>query len=112
MTKPTQDELKTFVSNNVIINQSMLVDELLKKEIFSYEDIANLYSNDNDNDTEDYQEILEWWLCDNWLLEKLEEQGEPILKTDYHNYWGRTCSGQAIYLDSVIETIYSDIKIK
>ena len=56
------------------------------------------------------QEIFEWWVVTDWLLDRLEEQGEPVLRTDFGNWWGRTCTGQAILLDSVIETIYINLK--
>lgn len=60
------------------------------------------------NDEMEACEIYEWWIVDQWLEEQLEKQGECILKTDYQNYWGRQCTGQAIALDSVIEKIYTD----
>ena len=121
-----QEKLKDFINNNIIACQSYLVDEMLKKEIFSYDDIVNLCLTDEQLKKyygyegkgeieearyrgEDMQEIFEWWLCDDWMLEKLEERGEPILKTDFGSWWGRTCTGQAILLDSVIENIYNSL---
>lgn len=56
------------------------------------------------------QEIFEWWTASKWLLNRLEEQGEPILKTDFGEWWGRTTTGQAILLDYVIEKIYKELK--
>lgn len=56
------------------------------------------------------QEIMEWWLCSDWLLEKLQARGEPVLHTDYGDWWGRTCTGQSIILDGVIEDIYVAMK--
>jgi hypothetical protein len=54
------------------------------------------------------QEIFEWWLVTGWLLAKLEAHGEPVLYTDYGKWWGRTTTGQAVYIDHVIEEIYSE----
>lgn len=124
MKKPTQEELRDFVSREVYINQTMLVNELLEKDIFNYPaDIYNLTKTDKQlkdegyedieearNNGEDMQEIFEWWICSDWLIERLEEKGEPILKTDNGDWWGRTCTGQAILLDSVIEEIYTGMK--
>ena len=136
--EPTQNELSTFVNNNVMTYQSMLVDHLLEKEIFSYDEITNLYEykcpqcghGDIDEqsfaadegykcpsceecfDTEpesESQEIYEWWIVNEWLLDKLEEKGEPVLRTDYGNWWGRTTTGQAIMLDWVIAVIYKTL---
>ncbi len=57
------------------------------------------------------QDILEWWLITEWLAEKLEAQGEPVLEWGNNHYWGRTCSGQAILLDGVITSICRDMGI-
>ena len=58
---------------------------------------------------EEPQDVLEWWTVDSWMARKLREQGEVILDTDWESWWGRTCSGQAIHLDSVIEAIYKSL---
>jgi hypothetical protein len=134
------EKAKKIDENHVYVCQTTLVDDLLNKNIFSYDDIINLYDErqieelekakeklydlldkeDDDNkaaeieeqidelsltiDTlrDEPQEIYEWWVVSNWLAEKLEEKGEPILKNEYGIWWGRTCTGQAIYIDDVI----------
>ncbi len=55
------------------------------------------------------KEIYEWWLVSDWLLAKLKEHGEPILENEYGSWWGRTCTGQAIFLDVVIAQIYREM---
>lgn len=65
---------------------------------------------DNSSTLENDQvEVLEWWTVDDWMKDKLIEQGEAVLVNDYGNWWGRACSGQAIFLDPVIERIYSSL---
>jgi hypothetical protein len=54
-------------------------------------------------------EPLEWWLVTPWLLDKLREAGEPVIDNEYGEWWGRTCSGQSITLDCVIEDIASKV---
>jgi len=126
MDSTKQEELKKFVSNNVFACQSMLVGELLKTEFFQYDDIVNLYKTRQMLKDEGYktdeeidrarddgagdQEIYEWWVVDSWLLDKLEAAGEPVLRTDFGDWWGRTCTGQAILLDGVIVKIYDGLK--
>jgi hypothetical protein len=46
-TKPTQQELDTFVNNHVYMNQTMLVEYLLQSDIpdFTYEEIINFAYN-------------------------------------------------------------------
>lgn len=54
-------------------------------------------------------DVLEFWLVSDWLAYHLEKQGE-IIATDFYGLtvWGRTCSGQAILLDSVICNIFDE----
>lgn len=58
---------------------------------------------------EDCQEIFEWWFVSQWLYEQLREAGEPVIDSDYGYLWGRTCTGQAIALDNVIENIFDNL---
>ena len=50
-------------------------------------------------------DVLEWWLVDSWLAERLQQQGEVVIEEYGCYWWGRSTSGQAIYLDSVIQSI-------
>lgn len=51
------------------------------------------------------QEIFEWWIVSSYLYSKLKEHNEPVIEWGNNCYWGRTCSGQSILLDSVISSI-------
>ena len=57
------------------------------------------------------QEIYEYWIVSPWLGEKLRDKGEPVLERWSGWIWGRTCTGQAILLDSVISSICYDMGI-
>ena len=57
------------------------------------------------------QEIFEWWAVSRWLAAKLGEYNEPILDFGNNYYWGRTCTGQSIVLDGVINNIAKDLGI-
>ena len=134
-----QDECQKIVEREVIYNQTSVVNHLLDRENdlgFDWDSIENLYiptcykcghinmiasecdgcteCNDDEDDNGYYdsevQEILEWWLVTEWFSEKLAKKGEPILRADGSFYWGRTTSGQAIYIDSVIKDIVKDLK--
>ena len=48
---------------------------------------------------------MEWWLIDSWLAERLKAQGEVIIEEYGCYWWGRQSSGQAIYMDGVIQEI-------
>jgi hypothetical protein len=56
-------------------------------------------------DFEEHPEIYQWFSCDSYVLSKLEEIGECTLNG---SYWGRTCCGQAIYLDYNIQQLAFD----
>jgi len=122
--EPTRQELLEFVKPEVIMCQSSLVDMLLGKEIdgIGYDEIVNLEKTEQElldegytqeqidnGDAQPDKEIYEWWSCSGWLLDKLQERGEPILRTDYGDWWGRCCTGQAIALDRVIADIYKEL---
>jgi len=70
--------------------QTSLVNKMLENGMASYDEIENLYL---DEENEEPQEIFEWWQIDTWLAKHLQRNNEPILNTDYGIYWGRTCRG-------------------
>jgi len=100
--KITQQEFEKRLNGDIFTNQSLLVEMLLSKEVVSIDDVVNLY-----NDEDEPQEVYEWWVVSDWLLDELEKAGQPVLKTDYENWWGRTSSGQSIIFDEVIQKIYN-----
>ena len=99
----TQDNCRRLVDNHVYSNVSYLVQELSGDEKYSdelFEVRARL--------TDDYpEEALEHWLVSEWLAKRLLEEGEMVVEFLGLIIWGRTTSGQAIYIDSVIEDIYN-----
>ena len=101
-----QEALRKFVDEEVYTCQSSLVEEALKNEFFTLDDVENIYSME---DPGEIQEIYEWWLVSDWLVVALRKHGEPLLYNDYGAWWGRTCSGQAIYMDGVMEKIYNEV---
>jgi uncharacterized protein YozE (UPF0346 family) len=107
-----RDYIKARISELIAAAQGYLVEELLKKDIFSYDDIINLYlepHEDYEDVNEGYQEIFEWYLIDNkWFADKLIESNEPVLKNEFGTWWGRTCSGQSIELDPTFWIIFQE----
>jgi len=79
--------------------------EDLEEEIINIErDIDDLSRLDQEP-----QEIFEWWMVSNFLARKLRKKGQPVIMGE--QLWGRTCSGQAIYMDSVMMEICGDLEI-
>lgn len=117
--EPSHEMLQTFANQYVISCQTALVEKLLENGTFEIEEVENLYHSKeemleqgySEEESEDPtpQEIYEWWLVDNWLAEQLEKHNEPLIKNDYGTWWGRTCTGQSVALDSVIKTIFVEL---
>lgn len=82
------------VQNCVLKNQSTVIEEMIRANLISEE---HLYPFADD--------VMEWWLIDSWLAERLKEQGEVIIEEYGCYWWGRQSSGQAIYMDYVIQRI-------
>ena len=101
-----QEALREFVDEEIYTCQSSLVEEALKNDFFSLDDVENLYSIDYPGGIQD---IFEWWVVSEWLVIKLCKLGEPVLRNNFGTWWGRTCRGQAIFLDGVIEKIYNEV---
>ena len=99
----TQDNCRRLVDNHVYSNVSYLVQELSEDDKYEnelFEVRARL--------TDGYpEEALEHWIVSDWLGKRLLEQGEMVIDFMGLTIWGRTTSGQAICIDSVIEDIYN-----
>ena len=87
-----------LVENCVLTNQTAVVDEMLNKNLLPEEYIYPFLG-----------DVMEWWLIDSWLAERLKEQGEVIIEEYGCYWWGRQSSGQAIYMDYVIQRICGGI---
>ena len=85
-----------IVDREILYEQGYVINELLRVNESLWDTIAN---------TEEYDEVLEWWLVTPYIAELLKGNGEVIL-ADYDCYWwGRTTTGQALYMDYVIQKI-------
>jgi hypothetical protein len=91
-----------MINQEILVNQTELIEELLRVGILDYEDITNGYDGDDEP-----VEIFEWWVITDWLNRRLEAFGEPILATDFGRWWGRTATGQSITVDTVIKEIHA-----
>lgn len=101
----TTNTIRDFISQNVLWNQTSLVNELLEKELIAYEDIVNVYDEEDDA----VQEVFSWYLVSDYLFDMLKDKGEPVIDALNCKWWGRTTFGQAIEMDSVIEDIFADL---
>ncbi len=76
-----------YVSSH--INQTMLVDELLKKSIISYDEIEWIYN----EEAEEYREVYQWLIFNNFDSQdyaKLIAHNIPVIQSDYEIWVGIT----------------------
>ena len=101
----TQDNCRRLVDEHVHQSVSYLVQELGGDEKYGDQllEVQVNYAKDDDYP----EEALEHWLVSEWLGKRLLEEGEMGIEFLGLTIWGRTTSGQAIYIDSVIEDIYN-----
>ena len=84
----------------ILDNQNLVVEELMRHD----ESLLDSLQNFNDS-----SEVLEWWLVTPYMAELLKEKGEVILSDYDCCWWGRQTSGQALYMDWVIQEIARQI---
>lgn len=94
------DTIKEYLIHEADIDEDKLTD-LSEEEIRALAEEHNFCPPVHD--------IYEWWLVSDWLADHLRRFDEPILDTDYGTWWGRTCTGQAILLDGIIQQIMNSI---
>jgi len=127
--KEMENKAKLLVENHIsksvttLVQRLQILEELsvdstidyeAMKEEIDYDEDNGYLSNDEIADLYEssfgeivYKEPLEFWIVSDWLAEKLREKGEVIIDYEHVDFyiWGRSCSGQAIYLDGVIREI-------
>lgn len=80
----------------ILDNQNLVVEELMRHDESLWEELENFDEN---------SQVLEWWLVTPYMAELLRDNGEVILDAYGCYWWGRQASGQALYMDGVIQEI-------
>lgn len=112
--KEIHEKAEYIITHDVLANQTNLVECLINlvtigtlEETRAYKEHGlSAFSIDNIHCQE--EDIYEWWLVSRWLADKLEDNKEPILRTCFGTFWGRTCTGQSIIADGIIQEIVKD----
>ena len=85
----------------ILDNQNLVVEELIKHDESLLDNLQNINES---------SEVLEWWLVTPYMAELLRENGEVILSAYDCYWWGRQTSGQALYIDWVIQEIAEQMR--
>jgi len=108
-----QEIRRKLVDREIIYNVNTFIFEFASKDEYS-EELSELLGkfdySENEEDPE-YIEALEFYIVTDYFAEKLKEKDEIVVDFMGLTIWGRTCTGQAILLDSVIKEIAKDMEI-
>ena len=111
------EDIKTDLEEEIINDDERTKEEIINLKQELNELILNEDINDLENwainnlltsefsDYEEQQEIYQWFIMDERIINQLEERGEPTLES---KYWGRTSFGQALEMDGVIIEIFKE----
>jgi hypothetical protein len=98
--KPEEKKARGIVKQEVLALISSVI-ELLNEE--------TLYDLQDEQADCGFEEIYEYWIVTEWLAERLREQGHFVFELGWVNVWGRPTTGQAIYMDAVMERIALEV---
>ena len=59
-------------------------------------------------DCDEGADVFEWYRVSRWMVGRLRDAGEVVIDNGYGEWWGRTCTGQSIDLDSTFYDIASE----
>lgn len=91
---------KELADSQILWGQNEIVSILFTEELLgSIDDIERL------------DDVLEWWLVTPFMAECLRRRGEFILDECDCHWWGRTTSGQALWMDAVVKRIADEMTI-
>ena len=92
-----QSRAKRIADLHVFYGQNEVVEELIRAGKIDEEYMYPFVDMDG--------EVFEWWLVSPYLAQELKGRGEVVIDALDCHWWGRTTSGQAIYMDGVIQKI-------
>lgn len=113
MTKESIDKQKQaerLVEQHVLESINLTIEKELNENpelLYKAENYQKVKDELNEDlETEDEEpEIFEFWSVSDWLYDKLREKGEIVFECLDFYVWGRRTTGQALYLDDVIQEI-------
>jgi hypothetical protein len=105
-----QKQLRKIIKNHVYCSVSELMTQLYNGATTNedFADVMYTYTDDYDSDggKPEYQEALQHWSVSPYLGNKLKQQGEMVSDVYGLTVWGRTTTGQSIYMDYAIQQAF------
>lgn len=97
------DELSTTWED--VTGEEWVAEEDLDEEGEEYDTYTLDKVRDYIRDNASPIEVYEWWAVSDWFGGRLKEHDHMVINVGMLTVWGRTTTGQAIYLDGVVEAI-------
>lgn len=95
-----------FMSNGREVSWLIDNQDNIPSNVYPFDE-EKLYECFKEDDEGNVREIFQWWHITDSLAKELRKKNEPVLYVDDWDkwYWGRTCYGQALSLDWVLQEI-------
>jgi len=104
-----QKKAKNLVEREIYHNLCLTIEKEMKDNPDLLDEAKHFYpindEGERDEENGEYPEIYEFWAVSEALADKLEAKGEIIFECLDFIVWGRQCTGQAIYMDNVMQEI-------
>jgi hypothetical protein len=118
-----QGKIVEIVEKNILVNANWAMASLIKIACGEIEPDSTPFSiceaeefmkrTSSNQENGEYLEFYECWVVNKILSYHLKQAGEFVINTNnYGSFWFRTCTGQAIYLDTVVKEISKKMRMQ
>lgn len=99
----TIEEALGFLKDTLAVSVSVLLAD-------DEEEAQREACEDNSIDADDYRrDVYEHWIVESYFASRLADRGEVVFDFGGMTIWGRTTTGQSIYMDYVIEQMVREL---
>lgn len=109
---PAEEDVKEWVHDRMKEWPGISDDDLrakLKEHLGSEDDGYKDFCDEHSIDIDEYIDVYEHWAVTSWFADKLRAKGEIVGDFGNLTVWGRTCTGQAISMDWVVQEIHKEL---
>lgn len=94
------EKVNQLANINILMNGTLLVEELIREEFIEISDFSNTYDEEGEP-----REFMEYYFISEWLYKQLSYASKPVVR--YLNYyiWARCTTGQKVAHDTVLQEI-------
>jgi hypothetical protein len=97
-TKQENENAQFLIDQEIRINQTSLVNELLCRQFFN-----DAFTHNDPEYIGAGRKVWEWWAVNYGMAQRLIKFCEPVLETSAGYWWGRRTSGHSILMDGMFQ---------